>query len=94
MGRNPCVTSSMPRVHSMKVFECRRIYFLIVKHLQETHRENRVPKSELLAQTTGVNLCDENRILISLEEIYIKAEKLKLNSQTEGSDRILKTFLH
>ena len=66
----------------------------IIKHLKETHRENRVPRSELLAQAKVIDFCNEKRRLIFLEAIYIKTERPELNSQTEGSDRILKIFVH
>ena len=66
----------------------------ICKHLREKHQAQRIPKTELLENTKILVRYPDKRRLIIAEALLIKTERPALNSQDEGSTRVLKIFIH
>ena len=66
----------------------------ICKHLREKHQAKRIPKTELLENTKILVWYPDKRRLIIAEALLIKTGRPALNSQDEGSTRVLKIFIH
>ena len=66
----------------------------IIKHLKEKHKISKVPRRDLLDNTTVLTHDKDKRKLVILEALLIKEKRPSLNSQAEGSDSILKIFIH
>ena len=66
----------------------------IKRHLNEAHTIRKTTRRELLSKTKILRPCSERRKLVMTEAILIKDKKPDLNSQEEGSDRLLQIFKH
>jgi len=66
----------------------------IKKHLIEHHGFSKVCKGELLEATKVLRYCSDRRELFTTEALMIKDLRPSLNSQEEGSERLLKIFRH
>ena len=66
----------------------------VKKHMTEAHGITRVNKRNLLECVTVMQQISDRRRLIMTEAMIIKEHKPTLNSQEEGSYRLLKIFKH
>jgi len=66
----------------------------IKKHLVEKHSFQKVLKSEILESVKVLKTCHNRRELFMTEAMMIKDMHPTLNSQEEGSERLLKIFRH
>ena len=66
----------------------------IIKHLRTSHKIQKVPRKDLLENTSVLATVMDRRKLIMTEAVFIKERKPNLNSQAEGCDRLIKIFVH
>ena len=66
----------------------------IKKHMSEVHGVARIGRRALLESVTVLCSISDRRRLIMTEAMMIKQNKPQLNSQEEGSTRLLKIFKH
>ena len=66
----------------------------VKKHLLESHGLTRVGRRKLLESVRVLRCEKDRRHLIMMEAMLIKENRPKLNSQEEGSTRIIKIFKH
>ena len=66
----------------------------IIKHLREHHKIQKIPRKDLLEDTSVLATVPDRRKLIMTEAVIIKEKKPSLNSQAEGCDRLIKIFVH
>ena len=66
----------------------------IIKHLRTAHKIQKVPRKDLLENTSVLATVMDRRKLIMTEAVFIKEKKPNLNSQAEGCDRLIKIFVH
>ena len=66
----------------------------VKKHLSEAHGLTRVGRRKLLESVRVLSHNNDRRRLIMTEAMIIKENRPQLNSQEEGSIRIIKIFKH
>ena len=66
----------------------------VIKHLREKHNIQKILRKDILKDTTVLATCMDRRKLIMSEAVIIKEKRPTLNSQNEGSERIIKIFVH
>jgi len=86
VGYTTCMLADRLRMHTYNGS--------IKKHLIEQHQFQKITKEEILASTKILKSCTNYRELFTTEAILIKDLRPQLNSQEEGSERILKIFRH
>ena len=66
----------------------------IIKHIREKHNILKIPRKEILMDTSVLATCMDRRRLIMTEAVLIKDKRPTLNSQTEGCEKLIKIFVH